>query len=127
MKQWIIPVVTLLVGAGIAVGATLGVTRPWQSEETIPVSTPTLTPMPTPTAAPKATFTEVEIILLTQQQLSSGTAFPTGAKSVRCAGATFKPDADLWMVGCSFYSDQEGTQVLTNGFYTVSDKDGKLH
>jgi len=40
MRQWMLPVMTLLVGAGIAVGATLGVTRPWQSEEATPVSTP---------------------------------------------------------------------------------------
>jgi hypothetical protein len=47
MKQWMIPVLTLLVGAGIAVGATLGVTRPWQEE-----STPLVDPFPVSTPAP---------------------------------------------------------------------------
>lgn len=126
MKQWMIPLVTFLVGAGVAAGAILGLTRPWQSEEPIPAPTSTPASKAAPTSTPKAAFTEFEIILLTQQQLSSGTVLPAGAKSVGCGGATYKPDADMWVVSCSFYSDQEGTQVLTTGFYTVSDKDGKL-
>ena len=116
MKQWMIPVVTLLVGAGIAAGAILGLTRPWQSEERIPVSTP----------APKAAFTEDEIVGLAQQQVVSGKLSPTKANWVRCVNASFKPAADMWVVTCNFYEEKEDTQIFQTRVYTVSDKDGKL-
>jgi len=109
MKQWMIPMATLLVGAGIAVGATLGVTRPWQSEETNPVS------------APQAAFTEQDILQLTQQQVRYG-----GANGARCVSASFRPGADMWLVTCNLYSDQGGSEPIAARIYTVSDRDGKL-
>jgi hypothetical protein len=117
MKQWMIPVVMLLVGAGIAAGATLALTRPWQSEERIPVSTP---------APEAASFTELDIVRLTQEQVGTKTVWPSGANWVRCDSASFRPDADMWVVTCSFSSDQAGTQIVRKSLYTVSDKDAKL-
>jgi len=120
MKQWMIPVVTLLVGAGITAGAILSLTRPWQSEERITVSTP----------APKAAFTESDILALAQQQVASEIVFPTGTRRVRCISASFRPAADMWVVTCNFYSEEEGTLlrplVYQTRVYSVSDKDGKL-
>ncbi len=117
MKQWIIPVVALLVGAGIAAGAILYVTGPWQSTQTIPT--------PAPTAAPKARFTAQDIERLAQQQVSNMPA-PAGANFVRCVSASYRPDADMWVVTCDFAPDQAGQNIVESDTYTVSDKDGKL-
>jgi len=116
MKQRMIPVVTLLVGAGIAAVAILGVTRPWQSEEQHPVYTP----------APKAAFTESDILSLAQQQVASGIAFPTGTKWIWCDSASYRPAADMWVVTCNYYHEKGDTEIAQTRVYSVSDKDGKL-
>ena len=116
MKQWMIPVVTVVVGAGMVAGVIVGLTRPWQSEERIPVYTPT----------PQAAFTEADITQLAQRQVAERAAFPAGTKTLSCVSASFKPAADMWVVTCNFYSDQESMQILQTRLYTLSDKDGKL-
>jgi len=57
MKTLLISIATLLLGAGLASGAVLGVTRPWQAAEQVsgPVSGKTPTASPTAKAAPTAT------------------------------------------------------------------------
>ena len=120
-------VVTLLVGACIAVGATLGVTRPWQSEA---VPTPTPTPTPTMEATPTKEATPVfsmsEITGLAEQQVSSTLPFPPGTGYVGCRSAVFKPAARVWVVTCRYTTDAAGTQLVVQSNFTVSDKDGKL-
>jgi len=123
MKQWIIPLVTLVASAGIAAGATLGVTRPWQSEA---VPTPTPTKEPTPTKVPTPVFSLSDITGLAEQQVTATFPFPPGSGFVGCRSAVFRPAARVWVVTCRYTSDAEGTQLVAQANFTVSDKDGKL-
>jgi hypothetical protein len=79
----------------------------------------TAPPAPSPPA-----FTVNEALALTKQQVAAKGIFPTGASSVNCLSAVFKPSTDMWVVTCTFYSNQ-GAVVQTSS-YTVSDTDGKL-
>ena len=122
VKSALLLVAALLVGAGLASGAVLGVTRPWEA------AAPTATAVPAPliaTVEPKAAFNQIDILKVTQQQVAS-LPFPQGAQWVRCTGARFRPANSMWVVECEFRAEKTDAEPLSTRTYTVSDQDGKL-
>ena len=117
MSRWVIPLTTLLVGAAIAVGATLGVTRPWQSEHV---------GLPTPAAGElEPAFSELEIMRLTTQQVTN-LPFPTGTQWVSCTRAVYRSGNGMWVVDCDYRAEKTNMLPMFTRTYTVSDQTGKL-
>jgi len=122
MKRLALVAVAMLVGAALASGAVLGVTRPWQAADPTATATPA---RPTATTEPKAAFNQIDILKLTTQQVAS-LPFPQGANWVICTSAQFRPANSMWVVNCEFRAEKTDTEPASTRTYTVSDQDGKL-
>ena len=83
MKIALIVVASVLVGAAIASGVMLGVTRPWQSQTS------------TPKATPNHQWSETEAIAVVQQAAISGMGVPP-----KSCTASESPTPSAWTVTC---------------------------
>ena len=101
MKNWLMLLGALMVGAAIAVGVGAAVLRPWENSD--------------------AAFSEYEARMLTKTQLASD--LPSGYTYVNCDEAEYKPQRHAWIVKCKYRGP---SKVFENVTVTFDDESGEI-
>jgi len=101
MKNWLMLLGALIVGATIAVGIGAAVLRPWENSD--------------------AAFSEYEVKSLAETQLASH--LPSRYTNVTCFDAEYKPQRRAWILECKYTGPSEPSEFVT---VTFDDETGEI-